>query len=30
MMERLGREADATLSTSDILEAIDGGREGRW
>lgn len=30
MMERLDREADATLSTSDILEAIDGGRERRW
>jgi hypothetical protein len=29
-MERLDREADATLSTNDILDAIDGGRERRW
>jgi len=30
MMERLDREADVALSTSDILDAIEGGRERRW
>lgn len=30
VMERLGREAHTTLSTSEILDAVAGGRERRW
>jgi uncharacterized protein (DUF1778 family) len=30
VMDRMERQASAELSTSDILEAIDGARERRW
>lgn len=30
LMDQLGREASARLSISDVLEAIDGGRQRRW
>jgi plasmid stability protein len=30
IMARVSREVSASLETSDILDAIDGGREKRW